>query len=738
MKVHFLSLVFFGLLVFSIAETSAAGARAPIYFNIIHHQEAVGNPCESLAGFPDWETFKANLQSELALLDDRKVVSDQYFSDFIVSVAFYMADTGRDVNAMEIFDWFKESDQNLGYHFHPTTWDVPIRTDMIATLAFDEAVTQYAQWEAAYYDWEPCLAMGFSKICLQCGTLDTGQPGGVQLMEQYFGTAEKKTVIECGLMRYAPVGQMFKNTYILPRDQEICCSQGAPHSHTASDNGLRTMWTSDLTLDSSELFLYAYKMMGLYFIKHTSNATIEGRYSPPTLLAQRLEMLPPDVPHFFVIHLTVNTSMIDPLISILDYLQDEFIPANPNCRFVSGADIPDMVIENPRQFTMAELDEAATYFLQNYMARPPAFIKYNGHFMSNASLFKALQSTLQTYLSGAGRSGTKSNPWPDSIEAPDFVYPPLGMPTALSRDIRVIDAMPMSAFADAVMNLLPGDAVPYTVTITLPLPSDPLTVNAAEFLNGMCTLFLRLRNAAGPVEDLLELPIHLIPGYIVPISNLDREAERNAGFNFASLTPLEWFTDLQTWTLEPLQLKSSSVVEEGETEGAAEGTLEGEEEGTEEGVIEGILEGEEEGTEEGVVEGLFEGEGEGMAEGEGEGTSPEGEGAMQEGEGVMEGEAVDEFCTADQNADHQISLSELLRVIQFFNSNGYHCDATGEDGYAPGPGETACLPHDSDYNAQDWHINLSELLRLIQFFNSGGYHACPEEDTEDGFCVGVE
>jgi len=25
---------------------------------------------------------------------------------------------------------------------------------------------------------------------------------------------------------------------------------------------------------------------------------------------------------------------------------------------------------------------------------------------------------------------------------------------------------------------------------------------------------------------------------------------------------------------------------------------------------------------------------------------------------------------------------------------------------------------------------------VIQFYNSGGYHACPDEDSEDGFCPG--
>ena len=91
---------------------------------------------------------------------------------------------------------------------------------------------------------------------------------------------------------------------------------------------------------------------------------------------------------------------------------------------------------------------------------------------------------------------------------------------------------------------------------------------------------------------------------------------------------------------------------------------------------------------------------------------------------------------ADQNADNLIDLSELLRVIQFFNSDGYHCAVGTEDGYDPGPGDTSCTPHASDYNSEDWAVNLSELLRVIQFFNSAGYHECPSDGTEDGYCVG--
>ena len=98
------------------------------------------------------------------------------------------------------------------------------------------------------------------------------------------------------------------------------------------------------------------------------------------------------------------------------------------------------------------------------------------------------------------------------------------------------------------------------------------------------------------------------------------------------------------------------------------------------------------------------------------------------------------YHSADSNADGVVNLSEVLRVVQFLNSDGYHCAEEGiEDGYAPGEGGRSCTPHSSDYNPKDWRINLSELLRLIQLFNVGGYYACPDEDppAEDGFCIGL-
>ncbi len=118
-------------------------------------------------------------------------------------------------------------------------------------------------------------------------------------------------------------------------------------------------------------------------------------------------------------------------------------------------------------------------------------------------------------------------------------------------------------------------------------------------------------------------------------------------------------------------------------------------------------------------------------------------------EGEWEGECIIELegegeppvpgeHSADQDGDNRINLSELLRIIQFFNSLAFHCQSGSEDGFAAGAGaDQSCTAHSSDYNPQDWRINLSELLRLIQFYNSSGYHSCTESPELDGFCVGL-
>ncbi len=72
---------------------------------------------------------------------------------------------------------------------------------------------------------------------------------------------------------------------------------------------------------------------------------------------------------------------------------------------------------------------------------------------------------------------------------------------------------------------------------------------------------------------------------------------------------------------------------------------------------------------------------------------------------MLAGAALIQWHSADTDTDGKISLSELLRVIQLYNSCGYQESAGSEDGFAPvpctigegegeGEGETVLLPGD--------------------------------------------
>jgi V8-like Glu-specific endopeptidase len=97
------------------------------------------------------------------------------------------------------------------------------------------------------------------------------------------------------------------------------------------------------------------------------------------------------------------------------------------------------------------------------------------------------------------------------------------------------------------------------------------------------------------------------------------------------------------------------------------------------------------------------------------------------------------LMSADTNGDFLIALDEVLRIIQLYNAGQYACAANAgatEDGFLPRAqqgGDPACVLHSTDNN-DNRVISLSELLRAIQFYSLGGYSYCPGIGAEDDFC----
>ncbi len=109
--------------------------------------------------------------------------------------------------------------------------------------------------------------------------------------------------------------------------------------------------------------------------------------------------------------------------------------------------------------------------------------------------------------------------------------------------------------------------------------------------------------------------------------------------------------------------------------------------------------------------------------------------------------------SADSNGDFEISLFELTRVIELYNTRygttrtgSYKLSSTSEDGFAvdatrPVAGTTALSRYHSGDSNRDGQLSLAELTRVIELYNSrdgtvrtGRHHV--QAGTEDGFAPG--
>ncbi len=109
--------------------------------------------------------------------------------------------------------------------------------------------------------------------------------------------------------------------------------------------------------------------------------------------------------------------------------------------------------------------------------------------------------------------------------------------------------------------------------------------------------------------------------------------------------------------------------------------------------------------------------------------------------------------SADSNRDNRLSLVELTRVIELYNARdgtvrtgGYRPQDGSEDGFATDPSGGGVAPsgfvrfHSADTN-RDGRLSLFELTRVIELYNTrsgtprtGAYHV--QAGTEDGFAPG--
>ena len=125
-------------------------------------------------------------------------------------------------------------------------------------------------------------------------------------------------------------------------------------------------------------------------------------------------------------------------------------------------------------------------------------------------------------------------------------------------------------------------------------------------------------------------------------------------------------------------------------------------------------------------------------------------GSINHGDSIDGPEIVTKFapetCTFhDADSDEmeggnwKIDISEIFRMIELFNSNGFYQPASTPDGFAPADQapELNSGFHDADSDpteGNNWKIDISEIFRLIELFNNNSFYCCdPDPNSQDGY-----
>lgn len=224
------------------------------------------------------------------------------------------------------------------------------------------------------------------------------------------------------------------------------------------------------------------------------------------------------------------------------WLVEEYFPANPGSRSVGNRLLLELTMPYAGQaVSAAELDEAASFLLDEWTDRPPSFVPAGKRYLSLAQLFKLLATALKEYAA--------TGSLPDSLLT-EMVYGPIGMwdeiVHAAEQEVSqqtVIEAAASLAFGPEHQ---PGAAEPPGNRVPLNVTVGEVQMQAAQFLRLMAEAYRSLR--AGETAPVLHVrPTNVLPQIAVPWQRVHPMYEE---------TPSA-YGYLQLWTVKPAQFPAA-------------------------------------------------------------------------------------------------------------------------------------------------------------------------------------
>jgi hypothetical protein len=219
----------------------------------------------------------------------------------------------------------------------------------------------------------------------------------------------------------------------------------------------------------------------------------------------------------------------------LNWLLEEFLPANPGSRFITVDELAKMATPEDSEVDAEQLKALATNLNDQFTAVPmstPNFGRAGDRFFSTAESFALLANA----LAGEGKTGTLPKSVPNTP-----VYGPYTLPNDMGSTtgkISVSDVIKTaSAIAPKLTNtawkLVPDNSVPAIIDV------GPLHLNAGQFLHLMALAYLD----PSPQKTLSVNPVALAS---------------TAAFMFPKNTQMP--DQSHAWTIKPAPLRLAPVV----------------------------------------------------------------------------------------------------------------------------------------------------------------------------------
>ena len=437
----------------------------------------------------------------------------------------------------DFFARFSALGMSIGYHGEDAHGPYPVIVDYlyphapsdascIAGLPWDEAVRVVEERYTHAIEHGPIDPVTHLMDVYLGGRSDLSRTGGLALVQEAFG---RDVDIYVGhSMEAAPAGQAFT------RMSGCRLEQGSPPvvSHYLQIVGMPEMEAEAMALGGERSSLFWY--MNHLVTKEKREMEMGGFFCDLETMKTRLSVADRSWPR-----LSTLIMMPDPdggrsgFEAQVRYLAEEFIPANPGCRFVTAADLPALFrLQNPDSLSQKELSALANNLCDNWQGRPPDFLVVGGEGYSLVNAFESLARGLAGY-SRAGRL-------PATVPLSEWLGP-IGERGEVARaadgSVALVDVLAAAQVAVGRTSSAEPPHLPLSVTV------GGQRLNTAEFLRVMARAYSALVQGQSP-ERVEVTSAEVTPPYGDLMQTLFHPAEDN---------PL-WYSRLQLWTVKPARL----------------------------------------------------------------------------------------------------------------------------------------------------------------------------------------